>query len=171
MIRPISRGAYGRVYEVKKKSTGGKGDIRMGGGGWGCVRGVCCRMLLADCLLYTDMHFAEAPYRLCCAGVWDALSCPDGTCCAVLCCAVHILSCTTKQLLCRNTSPPWPGDRFAIKVMTKTELAQKNMVESVTNEKNILALVCVCVYVCVWCACIREPPLGPCSRACTQVRA
>lgn len=34
-----------------------------------------------------------------------------------------------------------PGDTFAIKVMTKTELAQKNMVESVTNEKNILALV------------------------------
>jgi len=34
-----------------------------------------------------------------------------------------------------------PGDTFAIKVLTKTELVRKNMVESVTNERNILAMV------------------------------
>jgi hypothetical protein len=34
-----------------------------------------------------------------------------------------------------------PGDLFAIKVMTKTDLVRKNMVESVTNERNILAMV------------------------------
>jgi hypothetical protein len=33
------------------------------------------------------------------------------------------------------------GDTFAIKVLTKTELVRKNMVESVTNERNILAMV------------------------------
>jgi hypothetical protein len=33
------------------------------------------------------------------------------------------------------------GDLFAIKVMTKTDLVRKNMVESVTNERNILAMV------------------------------
>ncbi|WIA44424.1 hypothetical protein OEZ86_007187 [Tetradesmus obliquus] len=32
------------------------------------------------------------------------------------------------------------GDTFAIKVLTKTELVRKNMVESVTNERNILAM-------------------------------
>jgi hypothetical protein len=36
---------------------------------------------------------------------------------------------------------PAPGDLFAIKVMTKTDLVRKNMVESVTNERNILAMV------------------------------
>lgn len=41
------------------------------------------------------------------------------------------------------------GDKFAIKVMTKADLVRKNMVESVTNERNILAMVRIMLVDCV----------------------
>jgi hypothetical protein len=68
-------------------------------------------------------------------------------------CAIKVL---TKTELVRNIPPRTiesdkpvstccvllaAGDTFAIKVLTKTELVRKNMVESVTNERNILAMV------------------------------
>jgi hypothetical protein len=56
------------------------------------------------------------------------------------------------QFLCHTaaaiTLPLPSGDLFAIKVMTKTDLVRKNMVASVTNERNILAMVgpFLCLY-------------------------
>lgn len=58
--------------------------------------------------------------------------------CIYSCVVVWIGVCRLSVLLGSSIA----GDTFAIKVLTKTELVKKNMVESVTNERNILAMVC-----------------------------
>jgi len=72
--------------------------------------------------------------RLCVGGAWR--------CCSFKGCESHWHCSLHRQclaVLCRGCAVP--GDTFAIKVLTKTELVRKNMVESVTNERNILAMV------------------------------
>jgi serine/threonine protein kinase len=130
MIRPISRGAYGRVYEVKKKSSGERE-----------MRAERCEMRAERCAMR-------------CAGLpWLRVPwCAQTTALSAAVCSLTLLK--------RSIQTLPTGDRFAIKVMTKTELSQKNMVESVTNEKNILALVRVSLRVFVYtpacvCSCFR----------------
>ncbi len=122
VIKPISRGAFGRVYLARKKATGDPFAIK-----------VC-----SSCETLTP----NPPLRMC-----ASLSADHTLACnrplvfyqelLVLELASTCASVSHKHLMSRrvlNQQLPW------LQVMRKSDLIRKNMVQSVKNERNILAM-------------------------------
>lgn len=160
LISPISRGAYGRVYKVRKRTTGEAPSV-FWVGLWfhrgeyyssvhACQHGTvrCCgkQAKLASDRARACMTVCVLEWHLCDDHCWHAwqwllVQFPPVCCGPPVCCAYSCTSPFAVQRSYRVFVQTPAGDLFAIKVMTKTDLVRKNMVESVTNERNILAMV------------------------------
>ena len=114
VIKPISRGAFGRVYLARKRTTGDLYAIKVG---WPCIASL----------------YASACSG--CSGIcfMSAIICPLlGTNKRLPHIMFHRLNGTEGTFLIHKV--------VALQVMRKADLVRKNMVASVRNERNILAL-------------------------------
>ena len=118
ILKPISRGAFGRVYLARKLATGDLFAIKVSSYQFNSILWVQHLLLLA--------RWMDGP------PFWMAM--------IVQVVKVKLSRGSSKALIASVTFFDRRLPPYTIKVMKKKDLIRKNMVESVNNERNILAL-------------------------------
>ncbi len=137
ILKPISRGAFGRVYLARKRATGDLFAIKVWF--WTTVdtylHNLCEVVLQAIPLLRTRLSNRHSRAFMCLPAACLRIELDhNNLASSLLIFAISTCMCTLTGAACNEQT------RIGAQVMRKADLVRKNMVQSVRNERNIMAL-------------------------------
>ena len=136
ILKPISRGAFGRVYLAKKRATGDLFAIKVVAAVTNCT---CLDPMQSNrcCTLWWKSCSAHGTCTSLTAGIcWAALHLSQQACAEQHCAGTR----GAFSAHCTRDNRHTLSAVLPLQVMRKADLIRKNMAESVKNERNILAM-------------------------------